>query len=386
MPVYYCAGTSGCQRLISVTSVPGGNPMALGDPEGYASVWTLCSCGSFTCDRCLGKQLGHCKCGAAARLYSEAERIAIAQGGPPIPARVAVAPPPPQPPPPLRQVLEDLVAQTDGELASHQHERARSLAALAATLMVSQGASAPISDLYAFAHVGEQFYRWRFFVEGAQYWKGLYQVADAAGQGQTDDAFRIMASAAAFQVLSGEVTAASPNADNTAAFVASVFGPTHVVTRDVQARLGLAAQPPAPAEPPVIASPAAPATAAATAAFDPATKNALWVTLAFLEIAMADGKLKDEEWQAWRRTMEKLRLPNVYESIGAEGLQRMMQQGVLAQLSSELMARLPIDRRGELAEILLEFVVADGKIDPGETDALDRITGWLGVAVRMPYR
>ncbi|MCC6526269.1 MAG: hypothetical protein IT373_26720 [Polyangiaceae bacterium] len=103
MPVFGCSGTQPCDRMISVSAVPGGNPAALADPEGYANVWTFCpSCKAYTCDRCLPKQQNRCRCGAPARLFTEAERIQMASGGPP-PADAggaAPAPQPAQPPPP----------------------------------------------------------------------------------------------------------------------------------------------------------------------------------------------------------------------------------------------------------------------------------------------
>jgi hypothetical protein len=57
MPVAMC-GTDGCGRLISISNIPGGNPVALADPERWATVYMVCgSCGTFFCDRCL-KQMG----------------------------------------------------------------------------------------------------------------------------------------------------------------------------------------------------------------------------------------------------------------------------------------------------------------------------------------
>lgn len=51
MAVYQCA--RGCSRLVSVSAVPGGNPVALADPEGYATRYVRCAgCGRHVCDRC----------------------------------------------------------------------------------------------------------------------------------------------------------------------------------------------------------------------------------------------------------------------------------------------------------------------------------------------
>ncbi|HWB34462.1 MAG TPA: tetratricopeptide repeat protein [Rugosimonospora sp.] len=47
-----CSGWA-CTRLISVSKVPGGNPVALADPENYAIQFKICEdCGSYFCDRC----------------------------------------------------------------------------------------------------------------------------------------------------------------------------------------------------------------------------------------------------------------------------------------------------------------------------------------------
>ncbi|HEU4535360.1 MAG TPA: hypothetical protein VFS00_14630, partial [Polyangiaceae bacterium] len=83
MPVAYCSGREPCERLISISAVPGGNPAARADPDAYASEWGLCSCGAYTCDRCLRRQQGRCRCGSPARVLSEPERIRVAQGGRP---------------------------------------------------------------------------------------------------------------------------------------------------------------------------------------------------------------------------------------------------------------------------------------------------------------
>ncbi|MET7398989.1 tetratricopeptide repeat protein [Dactylosporangium sp. NPDC005572] len=50
-----CSGW-GCNRLISVSSVPGGNPVARADPEHYAMQFQICpDCHKNFCDRCVPK-------------------------------------------------------------------------------------------------------------------------------------------------------------------------------------------------------------------------------------------------------------------------------------------------------------------------------------------
>jgi hypothetical protein len=54
MPVLNCAG--GCTRLISVSSIPGGNPVALKEREAWAVNYGTCpGCKSSWCDRCAAK-------------------------------------------------------------------------------------------------------------------------------------------------------------------------------------------------------------------------------------------------------------------------------------------------------------------------------------------
>ena len=70
MPVFYCSGP-GCERMISVSAIPGGNPTALAEPDKFAIVHRRCSgCGKRFCDRCIDKsdqmKSGACAaCGSA---------------------------------------------------------------------------------------------------------------------------------------------------------------------------------------------------------------------------------------------------------------------------------------------------------------------------------
>lgn len=58
MPVLKCAGEN-CPRLISVSAIPGGNPVALSNPEMWATIHFECaSCGKPYCDRCVKKSSG----------------------------------------------------------------------------------------------------------------------------------------------------------------------------------------------------------------------------------------------------------------------------------------------------------------------------------------
>ena len=56
-----CSGW-GCQRLISISQVPGGNPVALQEPDVWAIEFSVCEdCKRPLCDRCTGKRgSAHC--------------------------------------------------------------------------------------------------------------------------------------------------------------------------------------------------------------------------------------------------------------------------------------------------------------------------------------
>ncbi len=58
MAVYSCNGWF-CTRLISVSVIPGGNPMALEDPEHFSVRFTICTdCRATFCDRCVDVERG----------------------------------------------------------------------------------------------------------------------------------------------------------------------------------------------------------------------------------------------------------------------------------------------------------------------------------------
>lgn len=53
MTVLMCART-GCERLLSVSRIRGGNPVAKNDPEHWAiRFWRCDSCRAHFCDRCV---------------------------------------------------------------------------------------------------------------------------------------------------------------------------------------------------------------------------------------------------------------------------------------------------------------------------------------------
>ncbi|GGW86573.1 hypothetical protein GCM10010320_80190 [Streptomyces caelestis] len=57
MAVMMCS-RRGCDRLLSVSRVPGGNPVARSDPEHWAVVfWHCAGCRAYFCDRCVTRRV-----------------------------------------------------------------------------------------------------------------------------------------------------------------------------------------------------------------------------------------------------------------------------------------------------------------------------------------
>ncbi|MBI4955007.1 MAG: TerB family tellurite resistance protein [Myxococcales bacterium] len=290
-----------------------------------------------------------------------------------------------EPPPTLRALLEGVGAQIDDDVERGGSGRTAALGGLAATMMGAQGASAPSTDLPWLLWYGESFYRWQLFAEGAEYWKGIYQFLKRLGKAEGDEALRAVAIGGAFQVLSGEVAPGAPHAPKLFRFVREVLGGAHPLTKDVYEKLGpsvLASAAPSAMElaaAPVELSPSQPRLAPELAALDPATQRALWVTLAFLDVAASDGKVGEDEYLVWKRTMARLALPDVWAAYGAEGLYALLGRGALEELSRAF-ATLPREERGRLGGVLVEVMMADGRVEPREVAAVRRISGWLGVA------
>lgn len=405
MPVMMCGAAASCPRLISVSAVPGGNPAAKEEPDIYASEWTRCvECSTYTCDRCLRKQAGNCKCGFAMPLLSEAERIQVANdlmtgkaaGAPQAVATARVAAPAPAQAPdagkvsvPLRRILDAIGNDIEADLVRANSEKVRSQARLAATMMSTRMGSIAQDDVAWLMRFGENFYRWRCFEDGLRYWEGLLDLLDDKGQGNSTEAIVTHITAQAFSALSGRLTASNPNASKIAANISKTLGPQHPLAREVHAKLGGA-----PAVPQAPAPPAAPTTSVpmpppplspTLAAFDASTQLALWVTLAFLDVALADGRVADNEYMTWRSVMGRMNLPDVWQRFGLPYLQQMLHHGALYELSAHY-ASLPVEMRVKMTNTLVEFMMADGRADVPEIAAVRRIGAWLGVPIELGAR
>jgi uncharacterized tellurite resistance protein B-like protein len=127
-------------------------------------------------------------------------------------------------------------------------------------------------------------------------------------------------------------------------------------------------------------SSAPPPVAPSVANYDEPTRLALWVTLSFLDIASADGRVADQEFQAWRAIMAKMGLPDLWARFGQQNLYRMLNDGLLYDLSTEF-AWLSNDERNRLVGVLVDFMMADGRAEPTELEAVKRIAKWIGVKI-----
>jgi hypothetical protein len=375
MRVVPCSGEKPCSRQISISQVPGGNPVANANPEVYAASWTRCACGAYTCDRCLAAQSGKCRCGQAASVLSERERIDIALGGPP-PAPGAALP--------LRAMVEELGAQIDAELGAGHGDRARATAALAATLLSTQGPGAPEADLPWLSAFGERFVAWGLFAEGVAFWGALLPVLAQRGKGAaTAEGKRAIAYLGACRALAGDITGASPDAHPIVSALDGALGASDALTARVKQKLGPLAPLAAHGAPPMNLAPPAPVPASVRAGFDGVTGLAVWLTLAFLDIASADGVIDESEHDAWKKAMTRAELPDVWARFGLPALQGMLEKGMLQDLSTEY-ATLPHEVRGKMGETLVDFMMADGVVDPREVVAVKKIAGWLGVTPNLP--
>jgi hypothetical protein len=78
MPLVRCA--AGCERLVSVSVNPRGNPVALADPGLFSADYLYCPrCERFWCDACAAAS--RCECGVEREGPSAAHALRIMFGG-----------------------------------------------------------------------------------------------------------------------------------------------------------------------------------------------------------------------------------------------------------------------------------------------------------------
>lgn len=260
--MFIFACSAGCPRGISVSTVPGGNPDARRDPQSFAVEWTRCdACGRFTCDRCLARQRGHCGCGRPARLLHDEERVRVA-------AMLAQSRPasPPQTAPTgaqadvLLRYLSTIGSQIDASLQAGDTSKADTLARHAARSFQAPPGALSVQDVHTLMRWGEQYYRWRLWEAGAEFWRAAATFA-AAQRLPHADFERAASIAGAMLLFAGRPPASAAHAAELLAMLVRVFGPEHVLVRDVVARLvpPATAQPQAPT-PPRVAPQSPPAT------------------------------------------------------------------------------------------------------------------------------
>jgi uncharacterized tellurite resistance protein B-like protein len=304
--------------------------------------------------------------------------------------------------------MHQIGAEIDRDLAQGNRQRAQSHAHLAATIMATQGQSAQAADVNDLMSFGEQFYRWKLFGEGMEYWKALFQLIRKYVGTEHDYATRALTIAAAFSLLGGTMKLTEPVAQSTLSMLKTSFGDNHPLTKDCVAKVqaaqggggwstaGASAGPfsggaqqggaqqahafsPKPGHGPVDMTPKV-EKRDTSLKLGPKEELSLWITLAFLDIAMADGKVSDEEYLVWKRTIAAFELPDLWDKITTQGLVDLLKQGLLQVLSSNF-ANLDRPTKITLGKVLKQIVFADGVADPREIDAVRRIVGWIGLSI-----
>lgn len=71
-------GCATCTRHISISVLPGGNTVALADPERWAIHFGHCvDCGRHFCDRCVDKSKKCPLCGGRAEMHRPGDKYSI---------------------------------------------------------------------------------------------------------------------------------------------------------------------------------------------------------------------------------------------------------------------------------------------------------------------
>jgi uncharacterized tellurite resistance protein B-like protein len=118
---------------------------------------------------------------------------------------------------------------------------------------------------------------------------------------------------------------------------------------------------------------------------DPMSATALWLALAFLVLATADGQVSERELVAYQRAIHANGLPDPSQRFSWQQMMGMLNDGTLQNLSGYVANVLPPDRRNALIPIMLQIVVADGQVGPGELAKMQQIAGWIGAQVSFSY-
>jgi len=299
--------------------------------------------------------------------------------------------------PGLVAMLEQFRAEIDRDLAQSNRQRAQAYAHLAASTMTSHGGQGTADQVNALMVFGEQYYRWKFFLEGVEYWKGLFQLIRRFVPVDHDYARRALTIAGAFSLLGGTMELDKPVTQSTLAMLAANFGEAHPLTQDCRDKIiaarGATGWSTAGADPGPFAQTSGPRAPEHLVDMTPSPKRqetamklspkeelSLWITLAFLAIALADGTVSDAEHLVWKRAIQRANLPDLWDRFTTKGLRDLLDQGMLQALSNNFAA---LDRGTKitLGRVLKEIVFADGHADPREIDEVRKICGWIGLSI-----
>lgn len=116
------------------------------------------------------------------------------------------------------------------------------------------------------------------------------------------------------------------------------------------------------------------------APLDPKSALALWLVLAHLEIAAADGEISPSETAALLTVLSGYGLPNIIETMGWAQVLELAQKGTRLSLAKALVQTIPEEIRAGACRGLIEVVVADGAAEPSELSALVAVSAELGVS------
>jgi uncharacterized tellurite resistance protein B-like protein len=118
---------------------------------------------------------------------------------------------------------------------------------------------------------------------------------------------------------------------------------------------------------------------------DPMSATSLWLALAFLALATADGEVSSGELAAYQRAINANGLPDPSQRYSWQQMVGMMRDGTLQNLSAYVTAVLPPDRRNALIPIMLQIIVADGQAGHGELVKMQQVASWIGAQVTFSY-
>lgn len=118
---------------------------------------------------------------------------------------------------------------------------------------------------------------------------------------------------------------------------------------------------------------------------DPTMSTSLWLALAFLALATADGQISEAELQAYHRAIRANGLPDPSQRFNWQQMMAMTNDGTLQNLSAYIAGVLPTDRRNGLIPIMLQIIVADGKAGQAELAKLQQVAGWIGAQVTIGF-